>query len=60
MIEIAIYIYLGMSAFTLLGTFFWLLTEYIDGIDNYWDWLIYGIFWIIQPIKSIIKLFKNI
>jgi K+-transporting ATPase A subunit len=31
-----------------------------DEVENIWDWLIYGIFWIIFPIKAIIKMFKKL
>lgn len=61
MIETAIYIYLGVSAITLFATACWLGSdEDIDGVDNYWDWIIYSLFWIIQPIKAIVKLFRNL
>ena len=30
------------------------------GWGNFWDWFIYNLFWIILPIKSIIKYFTNL
>ncbi len=35
-------------------------TEEIDGIDNFWDWIIYNVFWIVHPIKAIFKFFGKI
>lgn len=31
-----------------------------DGIDNLWDFVVYNVLWIVQPIKAIFKFFKNI
>jgi hypothetical protein len=61
MIETILIIYFSIAGISLFGTFFWLIGgEDIEGMDNYWDWIVYNLFWIIQPIKSIIKLFKNL
>ena len=60
MIETYLIIYFSISGISLFGTFFWLLDENIKGIDNYWDWIIYSLFWIIHPIKSIVKIIKNV
>lgn len=60
MIDTILTIYFLIAGISLFGTFFWLLMEDIDGIDNYWDWFVYSLFWIIQPIKSMVKLIKNI
>lgn len=58
--EIIIYIYLIISGIHAFVTFLYLLDKEIKGVDNFWDWVIYNIFWIVQPIKAIIKFFKNI
>ncbi len=34
--------------------------EEINGVDNFWDWLNYAIFWELQLLKSTFKLFKNL
>jgi hypothetical protein len=60
MIEIAIYIYLGIAGISLIATVIWMMDYGIEGIDGFWDWIIYNLFWIILPVKSIIKLFKNL
>ena len=61
MIETILIIYFSIAGISLLGTFFWLVGgEDIEGMDNYWDWFVYSLFWIIQPIKSMVKLIKNI
>lgn len=30
-----------------------------DEIDNFWDWLIYSLLWIVQPVKALIKFVGN-
>lgn len=41
-------------------TAMWLEGHKIKGIDGFWDWVVYNLFWIVLPIKSTIKFFKNI
>lgn len=61
MIETILIIYFSIAGISLFCTFLWLINgEDIEGVDNYWDWFVYNLFWIIQPIKSMVKLIKNI
>lgn len=54
----AYFIIAGISAFS---TAVWLLTaEGIEGIDNFWDWVIYNLFWIFQPTKALCKFIRNL
>ena len=60
MIETYLIIYFSIVGISLLASALWLADYSIKGIDNFWDWVIYSLFWIAQPIKSIIKYIKNI
>lgn len=60
MIETYLIIYFSIVGISLLASALWLEDYSIKGIDNFWDWIIYSLFWIVQPIKSIIKYIKNI
>lgn len=59
--DILIDLYLvGIILTALLTGFLMLIMIDFEEIDNVWDWMIYSIFWIKQPIKALIKLlFKN-
>lgn len=60
MIETYLIIYFSIVGVSLFASGLWLEDYRIKGIDNFWDWIIYSLFWIVQPIKSIIKFAKNI
>ena len=61
MTEAVIWVYLGMVGLSLFVTLIGLFNDYeIEGVDSFWDWIIYNVFWIILPIKAIIKLFRNL
>jgi len=60
MIETCLIIYFSIAGVSLFATALWMADNSIKGIDSFWDWIIYNLFWIILPIKSIIKLIKNI
>jgi hypothetical protein len=60
MIQTILYIYLSVAGIHLFATGLCLLEEGIEGIDNFWDWVIYNVFWIIHPIRALIKFIKNI
>lgn len=47
----------GISAFV---TTLWLFDNGIEEIDTFWDWVVYNVFWIVQPIKAVIKFTKNL
>jgi hypothetical protein len=59
MIETILIIYFSIAGICLFSTAFFIVHFEIEEIDGFWDWIVYNIFWIVQPIKSIIKLFKN-
>jgi len=60
MIETYLIIYFSIVGISLFASALWLAESSIKGIDDFWDWIIYSLFWIVQPIKSIIKFVKNI
>ena len=57
--ETLLWIYLAISVVSAMATGLWSIEQDIEGVDGFWDWVIYNIFWIIQPIKAIVKLIKN-
>jgi len=59
MIETYLIIYFSIVGISLFASGLWLVESSIKGIDDFWDWIIYSLFWIVQPIKSIIKFIKN-
>lgn len=61
MIETILIIYFSIAGISLFATALWMAEDNsIKGIDCFWDWIIYNLFWIILPIKAIVKLIKNI
>lgn len=60
MIETFLIIYFWIAGINLLATALWMSNNSIKGINGFWDWVVYNLFWIIQPIKSVIKLFKRL
>lgn len=59
-IELLLLFYSIIAGISALVTAVYTWDYEIKGIDNFWDWTIYNIFWIVQPIKAIIKFFRNI
>lgn len=53
--EIILQTYLIISAILAFATALFMIENKIEGIDSFWDWIIYNLFWIFQPIKAIIK-----
>jgi len=60
MTEIILIIYFSICGISLAYTFLNIEDFDEEIISNFWDWIIYSLFWIVQPIKSIIKFVKNI
>lgn len=58
--ENMITIYLVIASGSAGVTALCLLETDIDGIDNFWDWVIYNLLWIVQPIKALIKFITRI
>jgi hypothetical protein len=55
-IETIIIVYFSICAIVLLSTVLLMINDDIpDEIDNFYDWLFYGIFWIFIVIKYLIK-----
>jgi len=60
MIETYLIIYFSIAGISLFASALWMSERSIKEIDNFWDWVIYSLFWVVQPIKSIIKYIKNV
>lgn len=56
-IEPIILIYSMIAGISAFASGLYLLEQEIEGIDGFWDWVIWNTLWIIQPI---IKFFRNI
>ena len=55
-LEIILTVYFSISGINLFATACWLMDDGdIEGVDGFWDWVIYSLLWIVQPIKAIIK-----
>lgn len=59
-IELILLFYPIIAVISAICTALFMWDYEIKGIDNFWDWIRYNIFWIIKPIKAIIKFFRNI
>lgn len=61
-IEAILLIYGAVTGIVLLitGLFIITTTEHIPEIDNVYDWLFYGIFWVFILIKYMIKFFYKL
>ena len=57
---IVLYIYIIITLAVLIGTAIALTEMAIEGIDNFWDYLIYCILWIVLPIKALFKYIKRL
>lgn len=53
-------IYFGIAAISAFATGLYLIENSIDEIATFWDWVVYNVFWIVQPIKAVIKFTKNL
>jgi|TARA_R110000782_G_scaffold54693_3_gene115756 hypothetical protein len=53
-------IYFSISAMSMFTTACYLANDNIDGIDSFWDWVIFNLFWIFHPLKAIVKFFKHL
>jgi len=53
-------IYLIIAVLTAFATILWLDSEEVGNIDGFWDWVIYSLFWIVLPIKAIVRYLKNL
>ena len=53
-------IYFIIAFFSAVITAVYSFEDSIDGVDSFWDWVVYNVFWIVQPIKSVIKFTKNL
>jgi len=60
MMETYLIIYFSIAGISFFASALWPEDYSVKGIDNYWDWIIYSLFWIVQPIKATIKFVKNI
>jgi hypothetical protein len=49
---------------TFISAFATFLSALLDGDeikgmgDGFWDWVVYNLFWFVQPIKALIRFFK--
>ena len=61
MIETILYTYLCVIPIVWFASVLFIMSgEGFKEIDNFWDWLIYGILWGLFPIKALFKFIKNI
>jgi len=59
--ETILYIYFAIAAFSAFVTVLMIMQNMcIEEIDSFWDWVMYNLLWIIQPLKSFIKIIKTI
>jgi hypothetical protein len=56
-INLILTIYFTIAVITaIISAFAVLYGNLEDEIDDLWDWLVYSLFWIKQPLKALIKL----
>lgn len=61
MIDTIIYIYFAIAALSAFVTVLMIMQDMcIEEIDFFWDWVMYNLLWIIQPLKSFVKIIKTI
>lgn len=54
-----IHIYFSVSIILFVFEGIYFCTEGApDGIDNFWDFLVFEIFWGLRPLKAVFKFFK--
>lgn len=61
MLNTILYIYFAIAALSAFITGLMIMQNMcIEEIDSLWDWIMYNLLWIIQPLKSFIKIIKTI